>query len=865
MTAPDSSGRSAWQPTVSAQVDEAKRQFEQEWQAGRTPKIEAYLLLVRPEARSALLRQLLCVELEERRKKRHAVAIDEYLGRFPDEHEVVVEVFRKLDVATSPREFVERLSGSGLLSNQDLSRLSASFPPGEEPSNLRDFIDKLSHQQMLTEFQSGAICFGTTAQLMLGEYVLLDRLGAGGMGEVFKAKHRKMKRIVAIKTISSQTISTAEAVSRFEREVEAAAKLDHPNIVAAYDAGEANGIHFLVMQYVDGCNLHDLVTERGAASVGEAADYALQAAHGLHYAHSHGVVHRDIKPGNLLLDVTGKIKILDMGLARIDHPLDEPGNAAKTELTGKGEVLGTADYMAPEQWQDTHSVDHRADIYSLGCTLYFLLAGHAPYALNHTTMAEKIAAHVLEPFPDISQQRDDVPPGLIAVLEKCVAKKPDERYASAEDLANDLAPFSGGFDTGSFSGGFRTREDRSESESTADGLGRGLAETISRGHVLWEDLSASPDVSAPLTDDSTPTKTKRPRWTTLAVIAGLVTIVAAAAFVIPLLLVPPDPQPKPTPPGDTDVPPEEVPPVLPDGPVGKIRQFEGHTARVNSIAFSPKGNIAASASDDMTAWLWNWETGKRIVELEGHPDMVTAVAFSSDASRLVTGCKDGVLRVWGGKTGEFLWEIRKNIFGGIICAAFLPDNKRVLTGGWDNSIRLWDVEAKQHLRKLEGVDSVVYSIAVDADGKRAISGMQDGGVRIWDIETGALIQSLPGHENLVASVAFSPDGNFALSGSWDKTVRMWNLNTGKEVLNVPADKVKGVGFFSNGRGIVFGDRSKRNRVWDVDANKQVAEFLDEGDVDCIAISHDGRLLLSGTFEGTICLWRLPQIPPKKDP
>lgn len=242
-----------------------------------------------------------------------------------------------------------------------------------------------------------------------------------------------MKRMVAIKMLPAKTLTDAAAVARFQREVEAAAKLEHANIVAAHDADEANGVHFLVMQYVAGSDLSALVKKNGPLAITRAVDYILQAARGLDYAHKHGVIHRDIKPGNLLLDNEGIVKILDMGLARIEGD----GNVnAQAELTATGDVMGTVDYMAPEQARSTHSADARADIYSLGCSLFYLLTAKPLYGGD--TITNKLIAHQFDPIPSLRDVRADVPEQLEMVLRKMIAKSVDERYQSMSQVIAEL-------------------------------------------------------------------------------------------------------------------------------------------------------------------------------------------------------------------------------------------------------------------------------------------------------------------------------------------------------------------------------------------------------------------------------------------
>ncbi|HEV3261470.1 MAG TPA: serine/threonine-protein kinase [Gemmataceae bacterium] len=265
-------------------------------------------------------------------------------------------------------------------------------------------------------------------------YRVVGLLGRGGMGTVFKAEHRLMERLVALKVIRKDWTDRPAAVERFRLEVKAAARLAHPNIVAAHDAEQAGDVHFLVMEYVEGSSLDRLVEERGPLPVTEACDYARQAALGLQHAFQRGMVHRDIKPQNLLRTPDGQVKVLDFGLARF---ASESGRAGA--LTHQGAVVGTPDYIAPEQARDARRADIRADIYSLGCTLYHLLAGHPPFP-DGTVLQKLMAQQEREPAP-LSELRNDVPPELNRVLARMIAKDPARRYQTPAEAAADLVPF----------------------------------------------------------------------------------------------------------------------------------------------------------------------------------------------------------------------------------------------------------------------------------------------------------------------------------------------------------------------------------------------------------------------------------------
>ncbi len=276
----------------------------------------------------------------------------------------------------------------------------------------------------------------------LGEYELLAKLGEGGMGTVYKARQTRLKKIVALKVLPKQRMADPQAVTRFEREMEAVGQLAHPNIVQAHDARDIETTTVLVMEYVDGKDLGELLKRVKSLRICDACELVRQAALGLQYAHEQGLVHCDIKPSNLMLTGQGQVKILDFGLALLGD--DQPRGG---ELTSSGQVMGTADYIAPEQVSDAHTVDIRADIYSLGCTLYRLLTGQAPFSgAQYKTHAEKLVGHLKESPSPVQRLRTDVPAELALVLERMMAKKPADRFATPAEAAAALAPFAAGCD-----------------------------------------------------------------------------------------------------------------------------------------------------------------------------------------------------------------------------------------------------------------------------------------------------------------------------------------------------------------------------------------------------------------------------------
>ena len=306
----------------------------------------------------------------------------------------------------------------------------------------------LIEQGMLTKFQAERLLAGRSSGYILGQYKILDQLGRGGMGQVFKAEHRTMSRIVALKVLAPGLIDTERAQEMFLREVRAVASLVHPNIVTAFDANTIQGRHYLVLEFVDGPNLDQLVKQEGPLPIGLACDYVLQVAQGLQCAHSQRMVHRDIKPANLLVQRRGTsdqlpalVKISDFGLARFHTPKADQGpkDLSATIMIGDNTVMGTPDYLSPEQARSLHTTDIRSDIYSLGCTFHFLLSGQVPYP-NGSSL-EKLIRHSSEPLVPISKLRPEVPPEVEAIILKMVAEAPDDRFQSPADLAAALSAF----------------------------------------------------------------------------------------------------------------------------------------------------------------------------------------------------------------------------------------------------------------------------------------------------------------------------------------------------------------------------------------------------------------------------------------
>jgi serine/threonine-protein kinase len=342
------------------------------------------------------------------------------------------------------KTFLANLVQSGLVSAQDLEALAVRLP---DTNRGRVVARALVEMGVLTKFQAERLLAGRTSGFMLGQYRVLDCLGQGGMGSVFKAIHVTMNRTVALKVLAPRLMETEQAQILFLREMRALAQLAHPNLVTAYDANQIGRRYYLVMEYVDGPNLDQLVRDQGALPIGLACELIRQAAHGLQYAHEMGMVHRDIKPSNLLVLLPGgnhrrrscQVKILDFGLARLQDSPEGTLDASGTILTRANVVIGTPDFVAPEQAKDLHAADIRSDLYSLGCTFHYLLTGEVPFPGGSTV--EKLVRHATEEAVSVYSVRPDVPMAISNLVKRLMAKDPNERFATPAELATALGPY----------------------------------------------------------------------------------------------------------------------------------------------------------------------------------------------------------------------------------------------------------------------------------------------------------------------------------------------------------------------------------------------------------------------------------------
>jgi eukaryotic-like serine/threonine-protein kinase len=328
-----------------------------------------------------------------------------------------------------PLDLLSVIRGSGVLGERQLSEIKSKIVQGDYPLDSVDLADRLVQDKIITTFQAKRFLINKPQGLLVGRYIILDRIGSGSMGRVYRAHHQMMDRVVALKIIAPEIASNDRVVARFQREMKLVGRLDHPNVVRAYDADQIHKILYIVMEFVSGRSLAERL-KKGPIPPAEMIDYAAQVALGLAHAHEQGIVHRDIKPSNILITDERKIKVLDLGLGVL---MDADGSS--TFATADGIAVGTVDYMSPEQ-ACGRDVDGRSDLYGLGCSMYHLMTGKLPFP--GVSPIERLGKRISGRHVPITEHLPDLPSHFFRLLDKLLAHKPHERYATAAEAAEAL-------------------------------------------------------------------------------------------------------------------------------------------------------------------------------------------------------------------------------------------------------------------------------------------------------------------------------------------------------------------------------------------------------------------------------------------
>jgi WD40 repeat protein len=720
----------------------------------------------------------------------------------------------------------------------------------------------------------------------LGPYRVLAELGRGGMGIVLLAYDQELQRTVALKVLPPDR-ADERARARFVREARAAAGIVHDNVVPVYAvASGPDGSPYLVMQYVEGPTLRQRIKAEGRLDPYEAARVCAQAAEGLAAAHRAGLVHRDIKPANIILDrAQGRAKIMDFGLAR--------ATSLPAGLTQAGTVLGTPEYMSPEQVQEPERVDGRTDVYSLGVTLYEALTGEVPFrGVTHMVFQQIVSD---DPRPP-QHVNDKVPRDLETICLKCLHKEPGWRYADAAALAEDLKRFLAGRPiqarpvgkserlwrwcrrnplvasllvtlfvvlaaglAGATSQWLRAEAKAKELEINLYYHRIALADREALANN-WGRVEELLDECPPLLRGWEWHYLKRRRHADpLTPLPLGERIIMGEGFD---LAFSPDSRLLAVPSGVNTI-------KVWDASSGREEwTLRGHTARVLCVAFNPDGRHLASTSEDGTVMVWDLTTGPDrdegrppLCTLRGHQDRVIGVAFSPDQGRLLASAgNDGTVKLWDAITGKLLHNLPgQSLANSYTNLAFSPDGRRLAAGSGENTVKVWDVVTGQELFTLPGHTQPVFHVAFSADGRRLVSAGREGAVKVWDLTTGQEAFTFRLHSMGVWCVAFSPDGrHLAVGGGMsDAIVRILDAVDGRIVRTCDGHiaRVVSVAFSPDGRRLASASLDKNVKLWDATTGHEVLTLGGHTDlVGRVLFSPDGQRLASASADGTVRVW-----------
>jgi serine/threonine protein kinase len=678
----------------------------------------------------------------------------------------------------------------------------------------------------------------------LGAYQVVAPLGHGGMAAVYKAYQPAMDRYVALKILPRQLALDPEFVGRFEQEAKVIAKLQHPHILPVHDFGEADGYTYIVMPFVDSGTLADLM-KRGPLPLDRIIGVMKQVGDALNYAHSRGIVHRDVKPSNVLVDASGNCLLTDFGISKIVE--------SSARFTVTGSLVGTPAYMSPEQAKGM-AVDQRSDLYALGVILYEMATGQVPYTAE--TPLAVVIKHINDPLPLPRTMQPNLPEAVERVILKSLAKDPAERYASAAEMVAAL----------------QTAPDLSVSRTP-------LSTAVEMAPAL------SPVSTPPASTTLAPPPPKTAlrfsmRVLGLAGIAVLTLIGAGVLFgAVPLMLAlvttatptitatltsPPLTATSAPTPTFTHTPtplPTATPIPTPDVALFvELGRWQA-PGEVRSLAWSPDGTRLALGLNDSTVRIWDAATGSEQFKLDEDEFPVLRVAWSPNGRRLAFGGDDGVVRIWNAETEAVEFALTGHS-DNMLNLAWSPDGMRLVSTGDDFIVRVWDAVNGQPLQVLTGHSGSVWGAAWAPDGSRFATSAFDGQIRIWDAATGKALHVLDGRQDWVMSLSWSADGTRLASAGTNGLVRIWDPDTGTEVGSVSSPE-KGwlwsVAWSPSGGQVVTSGKDGIVRVWEVQTGAQLRQF--EGHTKEVwggaAWSPDGTRIASGALDGLVIVRGLP--------
>jgi WD40 repeat protein len=680
-------------------------------------------------------------------------------------------------------------------------------------------------------------------------YLLESQIGAGGMAVVFRARDERLSRMVALKILAPALAADEGFRLRFIRESRAAAAVDDPHIIPVYEAGEADGVLFIAMRLVIGGDLRSVMLREGPLSADRTAALLSPVAWALDAAHGAGLVHRDVKPANVLVDARpGRpehVYLSDFGLSK--------RAAAAAGLTGSGQFMGTAEYAAPEQING-RPVDGQADQYALACLTFEALSGAAPFARPEPMAV--LWAHLSEPPPSLVMLRPDLRRAVDRVLARALAKEPHQRYDSCREFIDELrvalglAPYEAAASSGP----------RAQVPGADEGIRPASATTVAgdgEAGVAVTDPPGDPRRGRHSSGESARPDRSRRRRIGLAALA--VVVLAAVAGIAAATH------------GFTHHPPaaSQAGGAVIVTHIGTLA--DPGSAGVDAVAFSPDGSVLATADRNGSIYLWDSAAHSRTATIrDPGSNGVNSAAFSMNGRLLATGDQNGSAYTWDLASRHLSATLTGPAFGAVESTEYSPHDKTLATGDYDGSTYLWAGGSLVGTLTAPGSSNSVYGVAFSPGGQTLATTDIDGSTYLWNVATQSRIATLtaPGDISVYA-VAFSPNGKILATGDQDGSAYLWDVASRGRIFTLtdPSSNttVSSVAFSPNGKILATGDQDGSAYLWDVATGRRIATLANTGlnsSVSSVAFSPNGKILATADLDGVTSLWKITAAAPR---